>query len=85
MFDSFQSKISHVDIRWGEIANLVAELYPCKEALIKHWDVRKMTFRRWPTGGEVHREDEGAVRLDIGGWGIQTWGGLVRHRAIGRS
>ena len=91
MFDSFESKISHVDIRWGEIANLVAELYPFKEALTTHWDVRKMMYKKLqekngPTGGEVHREDEGAVRLDIGGWGIQTQGGLVRpHRATALS
>ena len=83
MFDSFESKISHVDIRWGEIANLVAELYPFKEALTRHWDVRKMMYKKGPTGGDVHREDAGAVRLDIGGWGIQTWGGFVRpHRVV---
>ena len=79
MFDSFEAKISHVDIRWGEIANLVAELYPFKEALTTHWDVRKMMFKKWATDPE----DEGAVRLDIGGWGIQTWGGFVRpHRVV---
>ena len=67
MFNSFQSKISHVDIRWGELANLVAELYPFKEALTTHWDVHKMMYKfKEPTGGE----DEGAVRLvDMGGWG----------------
>ena len=43
-FITFDASIEHVDIRWGELANLVQAIWHLKEALTHCWDLGKMGF-----------------------------------------
>ncbi len=44
---SVSSSIAHVDIRWGELCNLVSDIYPLREPLTQFWDLKKMSFHKW--------------------------------------
>ena len=37
-FETFESSVEHVDARWGELANLVAEIWGLREGLKTCWD-----------------------------------------------
>ena len=45
LLNTITGSITHVDLRWGELANLVAEIYPCREILVKRWSLRNMMFK----------------------------------------